>query len=99
MAAMTLMALSLHSIHIDHDHATGHHQVEEGLALLGPGPTVGHTIMLGNLASLVFETGDVRRAADLLRQGLLLNRQNHSLEFLIGNLRMASEISMAACPA
>jgi hypothetical protein len=52
--------------------------------------------MLGNLASLVFEKGDIDRAADLLRQGLLLNRQHHSLEGLVINLRMAGEISLAA---
>jgi hypothetical protein len=98
MAAMTLMALGLHSANIDHDdqHAIIH--VEEALALLGPGPTVGHTILLGNLAGLVFETGDIRRAADLLRQGLLLNRQSRSMQFLIGDFRMASEIAKTAGP-
>jgi predicted ATPase/DNA-binding XRE family transcriptional regulator len=96
MAAMTLMSLSLHSIFIDSDTEQAINHVEEGLTLLGPGPTVGHTIMMGNLASLVLESGDIRRAAGLLRQGLLLNRQSRSLQFLIGNFRLASDISLPA---
>jgi non-specific serine/threonine protein kinase len=98
MAAMTLMQLSLHSIFTDNDTEQATHHVEEGLALLGPEPTVGHTILLGNLASLVMEVGDIRRAADLTRQGLLLNRQSRSLQFLIGSFQRASEIAGTVGP-
>jgi len=91
MASMTLMSLSLYAVHVEEDLERARAWVEAGIELLEPGPTVGHLIMVGNLAVLAHEAGDVRRAAHLHRQSLLLRRRARSLRLSVGDLLNASE--------
>jgi predicted ATPase/DNA-binding XRE family transcriptional regulator len=94
MASMTLMQMSLHAVQAEHDHERARTWVEAGLGMLEPGPTVGHLIMVGNLSTLMHETGDVRRAASLHRQSLLLNRRAQSLRLCASGLTTASEYAL-----
>ncbi|HYI25132.1 MAG TPA: hypothetical protein VD767_06970, partial [Thermomicrobiales bacterium] len=96
MAAQTLMGLSLLATTVDGDTPRATAYLEEAISLLGPGPTVGHSIMLGNLASLVLDGGGLPRAADLRRQSLLLDIQGRALRSLVIDLGSASEIGLAA---
>lgn len=91
MASMTLMSLSLHAAQAENDPERARAWVEDGLELLEPGPTVGHLILVANLSTLVQAAGDVRRAADLRRQSLLLHRRAQSLRLNVTSLGSASE--------
>jgi hypothetical protein len=95
MAAQSLIGLSLLAGTVDGDDARATAFLEEAISLLGPGPTVGHSLMLGNLATLVLEGGDLPRAAELRRQSLLLNIQGRALRSLAIDLGSASEIGLA----
>jgi tetratricopeptide (TPR) repeat protein len=96
MASQSLVGLSLLATTVDDDNPRATAYLEEAIALLGPGPTVGHSLILGNLASLVFDGGDPRRAADLRRQSLLLDIQSRALRSLVIDIGSASEIGLAA---
>jgi hypothetical protein len=93
MAAMVHMQLSLRAAFVEKDPEDHLAHLERGLALLEPGPTLGHTILLGNLASALLDRGEVQRAADALRQSIIVNLEGRSLRFLINELRLAGEIA------
>ncbi len=95
-ATQPLIGLSLLATTVDGDTPRATAYLEEAISLLGPGPTLGHSMMLGNLATLVLDGGDVRRAADLRRQSLLLSVQSGALRSLVVDLASASEIGLAA---
>jgi predicted ATPase/DNA-binding CsgD family transcriptional regulator/transcriptional regulator with XRE-family HTH domain len=96
VVVMVLTLLSLLAAAVVHDDARAETCLEEALGLLGPGPTIAHTIVLGNLAGLVVLRGDTRRAADLRRQVLQSHRQSRARHNEYIELLGASEIAMAA---
>jgi predicted ATPase/transcriptional regulator with XRE-family HTH domain len=95
VVVFALIALSIlsDSVASDGERATAY--LEEGLALLGPGPSVGKALIAGNLASLELDRGNIRGAADVRRQSLRWDREGRLRSNLVIDLRSASEIVLA----